>query len=78
MTGTEETAERALARQKAWATGLVVLCALVLVAARALEARYAALAWVAAHAFGAAATAIRDRGDFSALAVRPPLDEWLR
>ena len=30
MTNSEETAERALARQKAWATGLVVLCALVL------------------------------------------------
>jgi 2-methylisocitrate lyase-like PEP mutase family enzyme len=36
-----------------------------------------ALTWVAAAALASAATAIRDRGDFSALAVRPPLDEWL-
>jgi 2-methylisocitrate lyase-like PEP mutase family enzyme len=36
-----------------------------------------ALAWVAADAFAAAATAIRERGDFSSLAARPPLDEWL-
>ena len=36
-----------------------------------------ALTWVAAKAFADAATAIRDRGDFSALAARVPLDEWL-
>ena len=60
MTNPEETAERALARQKAWATGLVVLCALVLVAARALEARYAALAWVAAFAEAAIIGALAD------------------
>ena len=36
-----------------------------------------ALTWVAADAFAAAATAMRDRGDFSPLAARPPLDEWL-
>jgi 2-methylisocitrate lyase-like PEP mutase family enzyme len=36
-----------------------------------------ALTWVAAGALASAATAIRDRGDFSALAVRLPLDEWL-
>jgi 2-methylisocitrate lyase-like PEP mutase family enzyme len=35
-----------------------------------------ALTWVAAKAFADAATAIRDRGDFSALAARIPLDEW--
>jgi 2-methylisocitrate lyase-like PEP mutase family enzyme len=35
-----------------------------------------ALTWVAAKAFAEAATAIRDRGDFSALAARVPLDEW--
>jgi 2-methylisocitrate lyase-like PEP mutase family enzyme len=35
-----------------------------------------ALTWVAAKAFADAATAIRDRGDFSALATRIPLDEW--
>ena len=35
-----------------------------------------ALTWVAAKALADAATAIRDRGDFSALAARVPLDEW--
>jgi 2-methylisocitrate lyase-like PEP mutase family enzyme len=36
-----------------------------------------ALTWVAAAAMASAATAIRDRGDFSPLAVALPLDEWL-
>jgi 2-methylisocitrate lyase-like PEP mutase family enzyme len=36
-----------------------------------------ALTWVAADALVRAATEIRDRGDFSSLAVRLPLDEWL-
>jgi 2-methylisocitrate lyase-like PEP mutase family enzyme len=36
-----------------------------------------ALTWVAAAAAASAATAIRDRGDFSPLAVALPLDEWL-
>jgi 2-methylisocitrate lyase-like PEP mutase family enzyme len=36
-----------------------------------------ALTWVAAAAMASAATAIRDRGDFSPLAVSLPLDEWL-
>jgi 2-methylisocitrate lyase-like PEP mutase family enzyme len=35
------------------------------------------LTWVAAKALADAATAIRDRGDFSALTARVPLDEWL-
>jgi 2-methylisocitrate lyase-like PEP mutase family enzyme len=35
------------------------------------------LTWVAVDAMASAATAIRDRGDFSVLAPRPPLDEWL-
>jgi 2-methylisocitrate lyase-like PEP mutase family enzyme len=35
------------------------------------------LTWVAVDAFAAAATAIRDRGDFSALTARPPIQEWL-
>jgi 2-methylisocitrate lyase-like PEP mutase family enzyme len=35
------------------------------------------LTWTAVHAFAEAATAIRERGDFSQLAPRPPLDEWL-
>jgi 2-methylisocitrate lyase-like PEP mutase family enzyme len=36
-----------------------------------------ALTWVTADALVRAATEIRDRGDFSSLAVRLPLDEWL-
>jgi 2-methylisocitrate lyase-like PEP mutase family enzyme len=34
------------------------------------------LTWVALKAFADAATAIRDRGDLSALAARVPLDDW--
>ncbi len=34
------------------------------------------LAWVAVEAFASVANAIRDRGDFSSLAARPPLREW--
>jgi 2-methylisocitrate lyase-like PEP mutase family enzyme len=34
------------------------------------------LTWVAASAFAAAASEIRDRGDFSSLAARVPLAEW--
>jgi 2-methylisocitrate lyase-like PEP mutase family enzyme len=37
-----------------------------------------ALTWVAVRALADAATAIRDSGDFSALAARVPLDEWFR
>jgi len=36
-----------------------------------------ALTWVVAAAMASAATAIRDRGDFSPLAVTLPLHEWL-
>jgi 2-methylisocitrate lyase-like PEP mutase family enzyme len=36
-----------------------------------------ALTWVAAGAVASAATEIRDGGDFSSLAVKLPLDEWL-
>jgi len=35
------------------------------------------LTWVAVRAMADAAEAIRDRGDFSALAPRLPLGEWL-
>ena len=35
-----------------------------------------ALTWAAVDAFAAAATAIRDRGDFSLLRPSPPLREW--
>jgi 2-methylisocitrate lyase-like PEP mutase family enzyme len=34
------------------------------------------LAWVAVQALADAATALRDTGDVSALAARPPLSEW--
>jgi 2-methylisocitrate lyase-like PEP mutase family enzyme len=36
-----------------------------------------ALTWVAAAGAASAAIAIRDRGDFSSLAVAPPPNEWL-
>jgi 2-methylisocitrate lyase-like PEP mutase family enzyme len=36
-----------------------------------------ALAWVAAGALGAAAEAIRDRGDLSVLRTKAPIAEWL-
>lgn len=35
------------------------------------------LTWVAVQALADAAGAIRERGDFSVLRARPPLDEWL-
>ena len=35
-----------------------------------------ALTWSAVDALVAAASAIRDRGDFSGLASSPPLDDW--
>jgi 2-methylisocitrate lyase-like PEP mutase family enzyme len=34
------------------------------------------LTWVAVRALADAATAIRERGDLSALAARVPLDDW--
>src|SRR5688500_5951674 len=36
-----------------------------------------ALAFTAVEAMASAATAMRDQGDFSAMAVRPPLKDWL-
>ena len=60
MPRSEETAQRALARQKAWATGLVVLCALVFVTAKSLEGKQAWLAWVAAFAEAAIIGALAD------------------
>ena len=35
-----------------------------------------ALTWTAVQAFAEAATAIRDRGDFSQLGASPPLQDW--
>ena len=60
MPQSEEIAERKLARQKAWATGLVVLCALVVIAAKSLEGRFAGLAYVAAFAEAAIIGALAD------------------
>jgi uncharacterized membrane-anchored protein YjiN (DUF445 family) len=60
MPSSEEKAERALARQKAWATGLVVLCVLVVIAAKSLEGRFAGLAYVAAFAEAAIIGALAD------------------
>jgi uncharacterized membrane-anchored protein YjiN (DUF445 family) len=60
MPSSEEIAEGALARQKAWATGLVVLCAIVFVTAKALEGRYTGLAYVAAFAEAAIIGALAD------------------
>ncbi len=56
----EQIAERKLARQKAWATGLVVLCALVVIAAKSLEGRFAGLAYVTAFAEAAIIGALAD------------------
>jgi len=60
MPSSEEKAERALARQKAWATGLVVLCVLVVIAAKSLEGRLPGLAYVAAFAEAAIIGALAD------------------
>jgi uncharacterized membrane-anchored protein YjiN (DUF445 family) len=55
-----EAPERALARQKAWATGLVVACAFVFAGAKAFEARHASVAYVAAFAEAAIIGALAD------------------
>jgi uncharacterized membrane-anchored protein YjiN (DUF445 family) len=60
MPSSEATAERALARQKAWVTGLVVFCAIVFVTAKWLEARQPGLAYVAAFAEAAIIGALAD------------------
>ena len=60
MPQSEEVAERKLARQKAWATGLVVLCVLVVIAAKSLEGRLPGLAYVAAFAEAAIIGALAD------------------
>jgi uncharacterized membrane-anchored protein YjiN (DUF445 family) len=52
--------ERALARQKTLATGLVVLCALIYVGAKALEGQHFAVAYVAAFAEAAIIGALAD------------------
>ena len=57
---TDSAQERALARQKAWATGLVVLCALIYVGAKALEGRHSGVAYVAAFAEAAIIGALAD------------------
>jgi uncharacterized membrane-anchored protein YjiN (DUF445 family) len=52
--------ERALAQQKALATGVVVLCAVIFVGAKALEGRHSGLAYVAAFAEAAIIGALAD------------------
>ncbi len=56
----ERGAARALARQKAWATGLVVFCALVYAGTKALEVRHPAIPYVAAFAEAAIIGALAD------------------
>jgi uncharacterized membrane-anchored protein YjiN (DUF445 family) len=60
LAGPDPARERALARQKAWATGLVVLCALIYVGATALEGRHSGAAYVAAFAEAAIIGALAD------------------
>jgi uncharacterized membrane-anchored protein YjiN (DUF445 family) len=57
---TDAAAARALARQKAVATALVALCALAYAAAKALEARHPAVAYLAAFAEAAIIGALAD------------------
>lgn len=57
---TDFDAARALARQKARATGLVVFCALMYVGAKAFEGRHPAIAYVAAFAEAAIIGALAD------------------
>ncbi len=57
---TDVAAARALARQKAVATGLVALCALAYAAAKAAEGRHPAAAYVAAFAEAAIIGALAD------------------
>jgi len=64
-------AARALARQKALATGLVVLCAMIFVGAKALEARHPAIAYVAAFAEAAIIGALADWYAVTALFRHP-------
>jgi uncharacterized membrane-anchored protein YjiN (DUF445 family) len=56
----DAAAARALARQKAVATGLLVLCGLTFVGAKALEGRHPAIAYVAAFADAAIIGALAD------------------
>jgi uncharacterized membrane-anchored protein YjiN (DUF445 family) len=68
---TDLAAARALARQKALATGLVVLCAMIFVGAKALEARHPAIAYVAAFAEAAIIGALADWYAVTALFRHP-------
>jgi uncharacterized membrane-anchored protein YjiN (DUF445 family) len=60
VAATDAAAAQALARQKALATGLVILCALTYVGAKALEGRHPAIAYVAAFAEAAIIGALAD------------------
>jgi uncharacterized membrane-anchored protein YjiN (DUF445 family) len=67
----EEQKARALRRTKAVATGALVLCVLVFLAARALQPQYPALAYLAAFAEAAAIGGIADWYAVVALFRRP-------
>jgi uncharacterized membrane-anchored protein YjiN (DUF445 family) len=60
LAGIDAELARALARQKLFATGLVVLCALIFVAAKAFARRHSASAYVAAFAEAAIIGALAD------------------
>ncbi|MGP0094063.1 MAG: DUF445 domain-containing protein [Xanthobacteraceae bacterium] len=65
------TAVRALARRKAWATGLVGLCAMTYIGAKTLEGRHPALAYIAAFAEAAIIGALADWYAVTALFRHP-------
>src|SRR5580704_18022467 len=64
-------AARALARQKALATGLVILCAMIFVGAKGIEGRHPAIAYVAAFAEAAIIGALADWYAVTALFRHP-------
>src|SRR5262249_35997937 len=70
-TAADAQAARALARQKARATGLVALCALVYVVAKAFEARQPGIAYVAAFAEAAIIGGLADWYAVTALFRHP-------
>src|SRR5438132_13061079 len=70
-TAADAEAARALARQKALATGLVGFCALTFAGAKALEARHPAIAYVAAFAEAAIIGALADWYAVTALFRHP-------
>jgi uncharacterized membrane-anchored protein YjiN (DUF445 family) len=68
---TDAAAARALAGQKALATGLVVLCGLIYVGAKALEGQHPTIAYIAAFAEAAIIGALADWYAVAALFRHP-------